>query len=90
MSGIPLFLAEYRLTYRHKNEEESETGPVCRSCALEWWKVTPAMWVNGVLNVEPKTWPQRLWVYSLVLDDYGWKEITCQEVLDDWLRRNPH
>ena len=89
MSDLRLFLAEYGLVYRY-GEGPLETGPVCRACALEWWKVTPAMWITGVIHVEPKTWPQRMWVWSMLLGEYGWKDFSCQESLDDWLRRNPH
>ncbi len=31
-----------------------------------------------------------VWVWSMLLDEYGWKDFSCQEALDDWLRRNPH
>jgi len=63
---------------------------LCRNCCRDHWSVTPREFVDLGLTVEEPVWPRRLWVWSMLLGEYGWKDFSCQESLDDWLRRNPH
>jgi hypothetical protein len=67
--------AIYRACEQMANENESASG--------HHWSVTPREFVELVLNVEEPVWPRGLWVWSMLLGEYGWKDFSCQNSLDD-------